>query len=115
MTKPWIVYLSGPISGERYAKQNFEKAEQLIRMAAANSKTGVYVINPYVRHPVGLSNAEYMRLSFAEIDMATDVALLPGWEDSDGCNLELAYADYIGKFTYQITDRFPEYYKEEMG
>ena len=56
-----------------------------------------------------------MRLSFAEIDTAHDIALLPGWEDSDGCNLELAYADYIGKHTFELAKRFPEAYKEELG
>ena len=111
MIKPWIVYLSGPITGERDAKQKFEAAEKLLR----ESSPAVYTINPFSRHPAGLTNAEYMRLSFAEIDAAHDVALLPGWEDSDGCNLELAYADYIGKHTFELAKRFPEAYAEEMG
>ena len=115
MTKPWIVYLSGPITGERYAKEKFEKAEKVIRMAAANTKTGVYIMNPFARHPAGLSNEQYMKLSFAEIECCTDLALLPGWDDSDGCSIELAYADYIGKWSWQMIDRFPEFYEEERG
>ena len=111
MIKPWIVYLSGPITGERDAKQKFEKAEKLLR----ESSPAVYTINPFSRHPAGLTNAEYMRLSFAEIDTAHDIALLPGWEDSDGCNLELAYANYTGKSSFQMIDRFPDFYKEELG
>ena len=99
MIKPWIVYLSGPITGERDAKQKFEAAEKLLR----ESSPAVYTINPFSRHPAGLTNAEYMRLSFA------------GWEDSDGCNLELAYANYTGKHTFELAKRFPEAYKEELG
>lgn len=111
--KPWTVYLSGPITGEKNAKENFDKAERVIRMTS--TKQGLYVINPYARHPAGLTNAEYMRLSFAEIDAANEIALLPGWEDSDGCNLELAYANYIGKWCWQMIDRFPDMYEEERG
>jgi hypothetical protein len=55
-----------------------------------------------------------MKLSFAEIDAANDVAFLPGWEDSDGCNLELAYANYTGKSSFQMVDRFPDFYREEI-
>ena len=113
MTKPWIVYLSGPITGERDARAKFDKAEKLIRESAPAGC--VYTINPFARHPAGLTNAEYMRLSFAEIDVAHDVALLPGWEDSDGCNLELAYANYIGKHVFEIGKRFPNEYREENG
>ena len=112
MTKPWIVYLSGPITGEKNAKENFEKAEKVIRMTG--TKNGVYVINPFSQHPAGLTNAEYMKLSFAEIDAADDVALLPGWEDSDGCCLEQAYANYTGKWSFQMIDRFPDFYREEI-
>ena len=113
MTKPWIVYLSGPISGEKDAKWKFENAEKLLRSTAPAGC--VYTINPFARHPMGLSNAEYMKLSFAEIDACHDVALLPGWEDSDGCNLELAYAQYIGKSVFEIAQRYPNEYPEGRG
>lgn len=108
--KPWIVYLSGPISKDPDYKEHFDKAEKILRSA---SWRGVYVINPAVRHPTGLSNAEYMALSFAEIDACHDVALLPGWDESDGASLEQAYANYTGKPSFQMADRFPEFYREE--
>lgn len=106
MTRPWIIYLSGPITGNPDYKDDFARAERVLRTAAPSS--GLYVINPASRHPPGLSNADYMRLSFSEIDICHDVCLLPGWEDSEGCNLELAYANYTGKPSFQLTDRFPE-------
>ena len=109
--KPWIVYLSGPITGDPNYKAHFEKAERIIR--SVGTPSGTYIINPAVRHPPGLSQAEYMRLSLAEIDICSDVALLPGWDDSDGACLEQAYANYIGKPSFQMTDRFPDYYLKE--
>ena len=112
MRRPWMIYLSGPITGNPGAKEAFEKAQKILQSFA--STQGVYVMNPSLRHPPGLTNAEYMKLSFAEIDAANDVAFLPGWEDSDGCNLELAYANYIGKSSFQMVDRFPDLYREEL-
>ena len=111
MLKSWIVYLSGPITGAKNARENFAKATEVLQKFA--TPRNVYILNPYLRHPSGLTNTDYMHLSFAEIDVADDVAMLPGWEDSDGCNLELAYANYIGKSAFQMVDRFPDFYQEE--
>ena len=106
MTNPWTVYLSGPISGNPNYKADFLRAERVLRTAAPT--TGVFIINPAARHPPGLTNREYMQLSFAEIDIAQDVCLIPGWENSDGCKLEVAYANYTGKPVFILEDRFPE-------
>ncbi len=108
---PNIIYLSGPITGVADYQERFARAERILRSAWQGR--GIYIINPAVRHPAGLSNAEYVRLSLAEIDASHDVCLLPGWEDSTGAQLELAYANYIGIPSFQIVDRFPECYPEE--
>lgn len=106
--KPWTIYLSGPISRDPDYREKFARAERLLR-SLSHRQNGIYIINPAVRHPVGLSNAEYARLSLSEIDACQDVCLLPGWEDSDGASLEFAYATYIGKPTWQLEDRFPDW------
>lgn len=109
--KPWIVYLSGPITGKPDFREAFAKAERILR--TVNAGQGIYIINPAVRHPPGLSEAEYMELSFSEIRIAHDVALLPGWSDSEGSSLEVKYAGKIGKPCFQMADRFPECYRED--
>ena len=38
MIKPWIVYLSGPITGEKHAKENFEKATKVLQSFATPQK-----------------------------------------------------------------------------
>lgn len=106
--KPWIVYLSGPITGVPEAKENFARAERFLR-SLVSRQGSIFVINPAARHPGGLTNAEYMKLSFSEIDIASDVCLLPGWENSDGASLEQYYAVYTGKPCFQLEDRFPEW------
>lgn len=111
MIRPWIVYLSGPISGNPTFKEDFLRAERVLLTAAPAG--GIYLLNPVRRHPAGLSSAEFMRLSFSEIDICADVCLLPGWEESEGAQLELAYANYIGKPVFQLTDRFPELMEKE--
>lgn len=47
--------------------------------------------------PEGLTEADYMRICFAMIDVADRVAFLPNWEDSNGAKLEYEYCEYTGK------------------
>ena len=85
-----VVYISGPITGVSEYRRAFEQAEQDIVAA------GYIPLNP-ARLPEGLSNAQYMRINFAQIDAADAVLLLDGWEKSRGCWVESSYCMYIGK------------------
>ena len=106
--RPWTIYLSGPISGDPDYREKFDRAERLLR-SLIHRQNGIYIINPAVRHPIGLTDAEYARLSLAEIDACQDVCMLPGWESSAGASLEFWYANYIGKPVWQLEDRFPDW------
>ena len=84
------IYISGKITGDHDCRAKFEKAASFITHA------GHTAINPATA-PAGLTNQDYMRLSFAEIDAADMVVFLNDWTDSKGAPLERAYCKYIKK------------------
>ena len=86
------IYIAGKISGDPNYKNKFSVAADAVSAAYE----GAVILNP-ADHPEGLSAAEYMRLCFAEIDMADMVMFLPDYKGSSGAQLELAYCRYTGK------------------
>ena len=84
------IYIAGKITGDCEYREKFERAAELLR------REGHVVLNPAVL-PAGLSDADYMRICIAMIDVADRVALLPGWRESHGAQLERKYCAYIGK------------------
>lgn len=83
------IYISGAISGtddfmERFAKAEKELAEQ-----------GYSVMNPAKVNsmlPKDTSYADYMKMSFAMLEMCDGIYMLMGWENSKGANMEYEYA-----------------------
>lgn len=84
------VYISGPISNNSFYKEEFDKAERALK------DLNYTVLNPTI-FPLGLSQADYMRLSIAMIDCCDAICMLKGWENSDGANAEYLYAKKCGK------------------
>lgn len=89
------VYISGKITGDPHYNAKFARA------AADIADAGHTPINPAMQ-PEGMSNADYMRVSFAQLDSADAVAFLPDWEDSKGARIEHLLVEYTGKPTYDI-------------
>jgi len=88
MNNKKIIYISGPITGVKNYWLAFEKAEEQL---------SDYIVLSPSRLPMGMSNAQYMRIDLAQIDTADVVYFLKGWENSKGARLEHAYCEYIGK------------------
>ena len=85
-----VIYISGPITGVEHYRATFEAAE------AAIIEKGHIPLTPAV-HPKGLTNGQYMRMCFAQMDCADAVLFLPNWKESCGARLERLYCQYIGK------------------
>jgi len=91
------IYISGKITGDRRYKTKFKEAER--KLAA----TGHIVINPAVL-PLGLSEADYMRIDFAMMEAADVVLFLPDYQDSKGAMLEWSWCQRVGKQTAYCLD-----------
>lgn len=89
------IYIAGKITGDPYYKAKFARA------AADIADAGHTPINPAMQ-PEGMSNADYMRISFAQLDSADAVAFLPDWADSKGARIEHLLVEYTGKPMYDI-------------
>lgn len=81
------VYISGPITGDQYAKTKFERAELRLGKKYA-------VINPFKIPGVGTLEMmgapweKFMRLDLAELTKADAIYMLRGWWHSRGARLE---------------------------
>lgn len=91
------IYIAGKITGDPYYKAKFARA------AADIADAGHTPINPAMQ-PEGMSNADYMRISFAQLDSADAIIFLADWKDSKGAQLEHLWAEYVGKPRYYIAD-----------
>lgn len=90
MEEKKTVFISGPVTGVPNYWETFEQAEELI------NGLGYTALVPS-RLPMGMTNAQYMRICFAMIDSADVVVFLPTWEKSAGSQLERAYCKYTDK------------------
>lgn len=95
------VFLSGKMTGEKdYGREVFMRAEQNLKELDPN----IVVLNPAIL-PLGMDYEDYMDICFAMIYVSDCVALLPGWEESNGSRRERAFAHEIGipVRTYNLT------------
>lgn len=84
------VYIAGKITGDPHYREKFAEAEAALR------EVGHIPLNPAVL-PEGMEKDDYMRICTAMLDSADAIGLLDDWTASAGAQLELHYADYVGK------------------
>lgn len=85
------IYISGPMTGlpEFNLPAFAAEAERLRRL-------GFDVVNPAEINPVGGTWEECMRRDVALLVTCDHVATLPGWDKSQGAQLEVYIADRLG-------------------
>lgn len=83
------IYISGPITGVPGYMEKFESAEKKLKAE------GHTVVNPArvnAALPEGTTHKEYMMTAIAMLDMCDTIFMMAGWQQSKGCNMEIAHA-----------------------
>ncbi len=83
------VYISGPITGADGYMERFARAE---RALLAEGHTVVNPARVNAQLPKCTTHGEYMGTSIAMLGMCSAMYMLKGWEGSEGCREELAFA-----------------------
>lgn len=94
-----VVYLSGPMTGLKdFNKPVFFKAAEILRAA------GLRVFNPAENGlPSSAPWNEHMRADIKALMDCHVIAMLPGWEASEGAGIELRLACDLGMRVYDAT------------
>lgn len=92
-----IVYLAGPITGALATyRQTFAEGERHL------TQEGAVVLNPAML-PLGLrSHTSYMNICLPMLREADVMVLLPGWQASNGVELEIEEATRLGIPTFEL-------------
>ena len=98
------IYISGPITKNPNAKEDFEKAQETLE------ELGYEVINPYELNRV-LPNGEqeqYMHVCLKLMHYSEAIYMMDGWEESKGACVENGYARCLGLEIYNGIEEVPE-------
>ena len=87
-----LIYLCGHVTGTEQANIFFERAEQKIKSAAKNNKIEIHISNPMRFCEPKLDWHKAMRACIQRLMMCDGIALLQGWQNSKGANIELKLA-----------------------
>lgn len=93
-----MIYISGPMKGlPNDNREAFWKAEEKIKEISNQ-----LIFNP-ASLPDGWTREQYLRKDIEGLCQCSIMVLLPGFENSDGCKLEIEIARNIGitMYTYE--------------
>lgn len=91
------VYISGPITGhEEDAKERFRKTADYVMNIMDAETINPELIGRAAAENADLDHEEYMEIAFTLLRMCDAIYLMPGWEDSRGCQMEKVYAENRG-------------------
>lgn len=94
-----MIYISGPMKGiPNDNREAFWEAEKKIK-----EKTNDLIFNP-ANFPMGWTREEYLRKDIEGLCQCNVMVLLPGFEKSDGCKLEMNVAVNIGIPIFSFDD-----------
>lgn len=87
------IFISGKITDNPNYKEHFDKAEKQLK------ELGIIPINPTIL-PLGLTNAEYMKIGLSMLENCDGIYMLSNWQNSKGAKIEYEYANYLNKHIY---------------
>lgn len=92
------IYISGPITGVESAKLIFMNVDKFIRY-----NTNFITVNPFNNGlPDSASYEEHMKADLKMLERCDCIALMPGWQESEGCKRELLRAIELGMRVFVI-------------
>lgn len=85
------VYISGPITGlpEGQYHSAFQEAEEKLKAAGYETLNPAYANS---RMPEWYTHDDFMKICRLELLNCDMIYQLPGWEESEGCNIEAIWA-----------------------
>lgn len=92
------IFLSGPITGVKDYAEGFKYVENILK------ENGFKVMNPAVLPPEGFDHEDYMAITLAMQGVCDATFLLPHWEDSLGCCMEVQNANAIQQPIFKNLD-----------
>lgn len=97
-----MLYISGPITGDKEYKLKFRAAAQQLEARGYN------VVNPAELDDVlpvkSMTHEEIMRTCLDILLQCDAVVTLPGWETSLGCQREVGFAEGADKIVLPIQE-----------
>lgn len=92
-----MVYLSGSIKDDPDYVAKFDRYEQYLVETYGTEESVCNVINPVtLGHPADATYADYIRMDLKGLLFCDSIAMIPGWEISQGAKLEFMVATMCG-------------------
>jgi len=102
------IYIAGKITGDENFKGKFEVLKHYFETL------GYAVLNP-ADLPEGMEPADYMRICLSMIDSADVIYFIKDYVDSKGSQIEIRYAEYIGKtLKFELEEVYPNLLDHDM-